>query len=164
METCNGHTKICRLVRIHARGGLVQQQQGRLRREGAGELDLRWSPWQGRLDTRSSARSRKLRISVRLLRPGARIEASERAADGNRSIVAETGAGRRICRPTATLSITGRSRNRRMFWKVRAIPSHAFCSGHGCPRHPGREKRRGRRWAGRRWWRLKVACLSRWDR
>jgi hypothetical protein len=40
METCNGRTKIRRLVRIHARGGLVQQQQGKLRREGAGELDF----------------------------------------------------------------------------------------------------------------------------
>ena len=113
---------------VHAGGGLVEREQpsarwrararsrggaGR-RRAGAGEL----------VGARGDAH-----VVEQLAARAARWPPPPRAWRGCAAIAPNTPACVRTCRPIITFSSADRLANRRMFWKVRAMPSAAMRSG-----------------------------------
>ena len=117
------------LLRVHAGGRLVEQQQLRVRRERAGDLhaalvavgevDRELVVARGLSPTYSSI-SRGLLADLALL--AARARRADDRADQARASCASAG---RPSRSPAALIVA----NRRMFWNVRAMPSAVILSG-----------------------------------
>ena len=117
------------LRRVHAGGGFVEQQQLRFRGQGAHDLQAALVAV-GQALGRLVAQARQvedlqqlhgLRGDLPLPRRGKR---GRRISELSECVLA--GAGDTA---TRTLSNTLRDWNRRMFWKVRAMPSRVICYG-----------------------------------
>ena len=122
------------LGRVHAGGRLVEQQQARLQRQRAGDLDaaaVGVGEAVGRLvDPRqqplAEARENGLHLLAQpfllSLDAGGRSSASPNSSSGPISGTAGFTARSRVCAPIRTLSITLRLPKTRPSWNVRAMP------------------------------------------
>ena len=121
--------QIALLARVHAGGGLVEQQQLRIARERARDLEpaLEAVGEVARVRARRRARGRRS-AAVR-----ARARATARSSRALRAACAAANRTRfacmRACSPVITLSSADMNAKSRMFWNVRAMPSAAISLG-----------------------------------
>ena len=114
---------------VHAGGRLVEQQEPRLGRQSARDLEAPAIGIGQRIGEPVGARQQALaEEGEQLLGLVDRLAFSARA-DGRPRTMPAMPARDRQCRPTSTFSSTVIWLNRRWFWKVRAMPSAVMAWG-----------------------------------